>query len=41
MNEIIKPIKERRSIRKFKPTMPSKGDLEYIESVYSILSQSE
>ena len=30
MNEIIKAIKERRSIRKFKPTMPSKGDLEQI-----------
>lgn len=30
MNEIIKAIKERRSIRKFKADMPSKADLEQI-----------
>ena len=30
MNEIIKAIKERRSIRKFKPEMPKKEDLEQI-----------
>ncbi|MDO4788257.1 MAG: nitroreductase [Johnsonella sp.] len=30
MNDIIKAIKERRSIRKFKTDMPKKGDLEQI-----------
>lgn len=30
MNEIIKAMEERRSIRKFKPDMPAKGDLEQI-----------
>ncbi len=30
MNEIIKAIKERRSIRKFKAKLPSKADLEQI-----------
>ena len=30
MNEIIKAMKERRSIRKFKPDMPTKEDLEQI-----------
>lgn len=30
MNEIIKAIKERRSIRKFKPDMPNKEDLDQI-----------
>ena len=30
MNEIIKAMKERRSIRSFKSDMPSKGDLEQI-----------
>lgn len=30
MNEIIKAMKERRSIRKFKPDMPAKEDLEQI-----------
>lgn len=30
MNEVIKAIKERRSIRKFKPDMPPKADLEQI-----------
>ena len=30
MNEIIKAIKERRSIRKFKPDMPPKADIEQI-----------
>lgn len=30
MNEIIKAMKERRSIRKFKPDMPSKEDLNQI-----------
>ncbi len=30
MNEIIKAIKERRSIRKFKPDMPSKAEIEQI-----------
>ena len=30
MNEVIKAIKERRSIRKFKPDMPDKQDLEQI-----------
>jgi len=30
MNEIIKAMKERRSIRRFKPDMPSKSDLEQI-----------
>lgn len=30
MNEIIKAIKERRSIRKFKAELPSKADLEQI-----------
>ena len=30
MNEIIKAIEERRSIRKFQPTMPTKDDLEQI-----------
>ncbi|MCD1146554.1 nitroreductase [Peptoniphilus sp. KCTC 25270] len=30
MNEMIKGIKERRSIRKFKPEMPEKKDLEQI-----------
>ena len=30
MNDILTAMKERRSIRKFKPDMPSKGDLEII-----------
>ena len=30
MNEVIKAIKERRSIRKFKPDMPEKAELEQI-----------
>ena len=30
MNEILKTMKERRSIRKFKPDMPKKEDLEQI-----------
>ena len=30
MNEIIKAMEERRSIRKFKPDMPAKQDLEQI-----------
>lgn len=30
MNEIIKAMKERRSIRKFKPDMPPKMDIEQI-----------
>lgn len=30
MNEIIKAMEERRSIRKFKPDMPSKTDIEQI-----------
>ena len=30
MNEIIKAMEERRSIRKFKPEMPSKDDLNRI-----------
>lgn len=30
MNEIIKAMEDRRSIRKFKPDMPSKADLEKI-----------
>lgn len=30
MNEVIKAMKERRSIRKFKPDMPSKDDLNQI-----------
>lgn len=30
MNEIIKAMKERRSIRKFKPDMPAKADIEEI-----------
>lgn len=30
MNEIIKAMKERRSIRKFKSEMPAKADLEQI-----------
>lgn len=30
MNEIIKAMEERRSIRKFKPNMPAKEDLEQI-----------
>ena len=30
MNEIIKAMKERRSIRKFKPDMPKKEDIEQI-----------
>ncbi|MBR4629330.1 MAG: nitroreductase [Treponema sp.] len=30
MNEVIKALKERRSIRKFKPEMPAKADLEQI-----------
>lgn len=30
MNQVIKAIKERRSIRKFKPDMPKKEDLEQI-----------
>ena len=30
MNEIIKAMEERRSIRKFKPDMPTKEDLEQI-----------
>lgn len=30
MNDIIKAMKERRSIRKFKPDMPEKDDLEQI-----------
>ena len=30
MNEIIQSIKERRSVRKFKPEMPAKADLEQI-----------
>ena len=30
MNEIIKAMEERRSIRKFKPDMPAKKDLEQI-----------
>jgi len=30
MNDIIKAMKERRSIRKFKPDMPAKSDIEQI-----------
>ena len=30
MNDIIRAMEERRSIRKFKPDMPSKEDLEQI-----------
>ena len=30
MNDVIKALEERRSIRKFKPDMPSKADLEQI-----------
>ena len=30
MNEVIKAMKERRSIRKFKAEMPPKADLEQI-----------
>lgn len=30
MNEIIRAMKERRSIRKFKPDMPRKEDLQQI-----------
>lgn len=30
MNEIIKAMEERRSIRKFKPDMPTKEDLEQV-----------
>ena len=30
MNEIIKAMEERRSIRKFQPTMPTKDDLAQI-----------
>ena len=30
MNEIIKAMEERRSIRKFKPEMPKKEDLQQI-----------
>ena len=30
MNEIIKAMEERRSIRKFKPDMPAKEDLQQI-----------
>lgn len=30
MNEVIKALKERRSIRKFKPELPSRADLEQI-----------
>ena len=30
MNEIIKAMEERRSIRKFKPDIPTKEDLEQI-----------
>ena len=30
MNEIIKAMEERRSIRRFKPEMPAKKDLEQI-----------
>jgi nitroreductase len=30
MNEVVKALKERRSIRKFKPEMPAKADLEQI-----------
>ena len=31
MNEIIKAMEERRSIRKFKPDMPTKEDLEQMD----------
>ncbi|MBO7533203.1 MAG: nitroreductase family protein, partial [Victivallales bacterium] len=30
MNDIIKAMEERRSIRKFKPDMPSKNDIDQI-----------
>ncbi|WP_242622684.1 nitroreductase family protein [Lachnoclostridium sp. Marseille-P6806] len=30
MNEIIKAMEERRSIRKFKPDMPEKKDIDQI-----------
>ena len=30
MNEVIKAMEDRRSIRKFKPDMPSKDDLNQI-----------
>lgn len=30
MNEVIKAMEERRSIRKFKPDMPSKEDINQI-----------
>lgn len=30
MNEVIRAMEERRSIRKFKPDMPAKEDLEQI-----------
>lgn len=30
MNDIIKAMEERRSIRKFKPDMPAKGDIDQI-----------
>lgn len=30
MNEVIKAMEERRSVRKFKPDMPEKSDLDQI-----------
>ena len=36
MNEIIKAMEERRSIRKFKPDMPAKADLQQIIEAGSV-----
>ena len=36
MNEIIKAMEERRSIRKFKPDMPAKEDLEPVSYTHLI-----
>ena len=38
MNEIIKAIKERRSVRQFKPDMPAKADLEQIAKYAKMLN---
>lgn len=39
MNEVIKAMKERRSIRKFKAEMPLKADLEQIVGGWFVCSQ--
>ena len=40
MNEIIKAMKERRSIRKFKSEMPPKADVEQVVYAYKEIGET-